>query len=250
MGYLTFANHIEKTMQSLPTPSLIQAVRLVCDNCILLMDEIHSTRQIDSGTKTKEDDIKKIRPVLEAVARYARSTKMVLLSATPMYNDVREIEWIVNLMRWNQGLSSMSWKQWYNPKTNDWLAPQSKSIQYCMMKTKGFISYIRGENPYTFPRRLYPVSTPKVPIQTKQIRGITLVQSKISKEHQTILTKLSTESNDSFSVGMIQNTLSVQNKLSELDTEWNIHDGITWSPKCITCWNTMKYSNGPVFIYS
>jgi len=79
---------------------MIKAVRLLCDNALVIMDEIHGTRQVGSDSM-KDDDLKKIRPILETVARYARQNKMILLSATPMYNDVREMEWIVNLMRWN-----------------------------------------------------------------------------------------------------------------------------------------------------
>jgi len=52
---------------------------------------------------------------------------MVLLTATPMYNEVAELEWIVNLMRWNQNMAPMKNSRWLNGKTGDWLAPISRS---------------------------------------------------------------------------------------------------------------------------
>lgn len=107
MGYLTFANRVqtlakryaESDDEMTPEYARIRAVRTLCNNRVILMDEIHTTRQ-QQGSK-QDDEVKKIRPVLAAIARYAKQTKLLLLSATPMYNEVDELEWIVNIMRLN-----------------------------------------------------------------------------------------------------------------------------------------------------
>ena len=250
MGYLKFANKVESIMATLnetdPQLAMIKAVRLLCDNSLIIMDEIHGTRQVGSDSM-KDDDLKKIRPILETISKYARQNKMILLSATPMYNDVREMEWIINLMRWNQGLSGMTWKKWYNHKNNNWLVPQSRSKQYFMDKIRGFVSYIRGENPITFPRRLYPS---KDDFTMREEGGLQLIISDINKELSDYLENIKKTAKDSFGSAIIQNTLSVQNKLQEIGENWTPEDAQTWSPKLWTCWSSLKDSVGPVFIYS
>jgi hypothetical protein len=116
---------------------------------------------------------------LEAIARYAKQSKFVLLSATPMYNEVSELEWIVNLLRLNQGLSPISNTKWYNTKESNWKTPVSQSKDYVIQKIRGFISYIRGENPFTFPRRLYP-SPSRFSIRNEG--GLSLIESKMGED--------------------------------------------------------------------
>ena len=250
MGYLKFANRVQQTATQIETrnghknDSLVEAVRLHCNNTLIIMDEIHSTRQIASDS-TKEEDLKKIRPVLEAIARYAKQSKLLLLSATPMYNDVREIEWIINLLRWNQGLSPMSWNKWYNAKKNDWLQPKRRSVEYFMSKIRGFISFIRGENPHTFPRRLYPESS------TINMDGVILYESKMSQEQTDFVKQKKEESKDAFASSVIQNTLSSQQYLSaSSDNKWSPELVQKWAPKLWSCWTQIKQCRGPSFVYS
>jgi len=104
----------------------------------------------------------------------------------------------------------MSWKKWYNNKNNDWLVPQSRSKQYFMEKIRGFVSYIRGENPITFPRRLYPS---KDDFNMREEGGLQLIMSETQKELADYLDNIKKTTKDSFGSSIIQNTLSVQNKL-------------------------------------
>jgi hypothetical protein len=60
MGYLTFANRVESMMETFIKAdntitkeyALIRAVRTLCNHKIILMDEIHSTRQQSGSSKT------------------------------------------------------------------------------------------------------------------------------------------------------------------------------------------------------
>lgn len=256
MGYLKFANMIGSLTKDLletdpsmdETYAMIKAIRLKCDNTIIIMDEVHNTRQIETSS-IKQDELKKIRPVLTLAAKYARQNKFVLLSASPMYNDVKEIEWILNLLRWNQGLSGTSWKEWYNAKENDWKSPTSRSKEYLTSKLRGFVSYIRGENPFTFPKRIDPDESKYTLLKEG---GIVMVQSELSEEMEEVIQEIGKESKDAFATKTIQNLLSVQSKLSLLkeENEWSFEGMRAWAPKMATAYNAISKSVGPCFVYS
>ena len=270
-GYLGFVNKIHelanKLIESQPDITeewaLIQAIRMTCNDRIIIMDEIHSTRQITAGSTggkkmetesvkkdgdsiKSKDDVKKIRPILEYISKYAKSTKLVLLSATPMFNEAIEIDWIINLLRWNHGLSSLKHSQWFNKRENTWASPISKSKQLFIQKIRGFVSYIRGENPYTFPRRLYPS---KSQYEIYENKGLTMVKTAISPEFETTINEIVAKG-DSFATNSIQNTVSVQQKLVEIGEDWTPEVAQIWSPKIWTAYNALTKSKGPVFVFS
>ena len=101
MGYGQLANWINKNMNSYlgrdknNQKKKIQWIKNKFSNRVIIMDEVHVTRE--SSNKTD----KAVRPWLEMIARYSENTKIILLSATPMYNISREIIWIINLLLWN-----------------------------------------------------------------------------------------------------------------------------------------------------
>jgi len=137
----------------------------------------------------------------------------------------------------------MSNRKWLTKKTGEWKSPISASKQYITSKIRGFISYIRGENPFTFPRRLDP-SSERFQINTE--KGIGLTMSEITKEHAEVLSDIK---EDAFGTSMIQRTLSVQSKIHHGDG-WTPDVAKTWSPKLWTTWEAAKDSLGPVFMYS
>ena len=60
---------------------------------MLIIDEAHNIR---SGSEGKQ-----VPPFLEDVVRIANNLTLVLMTATPMYNDAGEIVDILNLLRLN-----------------------------------------------------------------------------------------------------------------------------------------------------
>lgn len=253
MGYLTFANRVETMAKTYKEAddgmddsyALIRAVRTLCNEKLIIMDEIHATRQQNTS---KEADVKKIRPVLEAIARYGKQTKIILLSATPMYNEVSEIEWILNILRWNQGLHPVRNEMWLKSRTDEWKTPISRSKQYIADMSRGFISYIRGENPYTFPRRIDPPSDTFI---LNKEKGIMLTMSRLSPQMREHIDIMKQEEKDSFGVKMMQELISVQHKIShESEGDWSPDVCRDWSPKIWTAWEGIRVSKGPVFIYS
>jgi hypothetical protein len=160
--YMTLANSIEKDFKKIEKKSKgmfvyskqIQYIKERFSDQIYIMDEIHQTR---SNGGISETENKKIRPFLEMIARYAMNTHFILLSATPMYNITDEIRWILNLLLWNDGRGAVPENIF--DANGLLLRPNTADINYehiLINKSRGYISHLRGENPYTFPIKLTP----------------------------------------------------------------------------------------------
>jgi len=75
-----------------------------------------------------------------------------------MYNSYSEIIWLVNLLNANDKRPAIKVDQVFQPD-GDWIrGPNGEEIgkDVLIRKLTGYISYVRGENPYVFPYRIYP----------------------------------------------------------------------------------------------
>jgi hypothetical protein len=174
MGYVQFANYIIKTMnyteevqkqrkegiqkgkktriQMLKdvkielNSRIIKRLRQEFDNRLVVIDEVHNIR------KTDDNENKKVAINLELLVRSAKNMRFLLLSATPMYNSYKEIVWLLNLMNTNDRRARVEVKDIFDKNGNF----KAKGEEMLMRKATGYISFVRGENPYTFPYRIYP----------------------------------------------------------------------------------------------
>jgi hypothetical protein len=97
------------------------------------------------------------------VATNSDNLRLLLLSATPMYNSYKEIIWLVNLMNANDKRAIIKEEQVFDKKGNfikERVTEDGKIIEggreLLERKLIGYVCYVRGENPYTFPYRIYP----------------------------------------------------------------------------------------------
>jgi hypothetical protein len=167
MGYTELANYVAKKT-AVPLNSGYSAedqrkmetkkIQEIFDNRLIIIDEVHNIRLTDENKDWKT------AKVLTKLAKYCDSLRFLLLSATPMYNSHKEIIWLVNLMNMNDGRGTITEGEVFD-KTGAFipakLGPDGKIVQeggreLLHRKMIGYISYIRGENPYTFPYRVYP----------------------------------------------------------------------------------------------
>ena len=140
----------------------IQRIRARFNNTLLIIDEVHNLRMTSDN---KNDATKKTASLLMLVAKHAQNLRLLLLSGTPMFNSPREIVWLLNLMNINDNRSTIKESDVFYKDTDNILTltdidktrsaySYGKEILKC--KSYGYISYIRGENPFTFPYRFYP----------------------------------------------------------------------------------------------
>ena len=155
MGYRKFANKVnneilEVTKGREDRENLkIELIRKKYSNRIFILDEVHFTRQYASNKGKNKD----IAEVLELIARYGENNKLILASATPMYNSAIEIIEILNMMLLNDKRAPI---ESYQVFKSDGYELTEQGAQILIEKSRGYISYLRGENPITFPVKIYP----------------------------------------------------------------------------------------------
>lgn len=95
---------------------------------------------------------RKSKDIIEKVIRYSKGLRLVLLSATPMFNKSSEIVWLLNLLLKNDNRETINKEDIFDK--DDTLT--DRGINIIENNCRGYFSYLRGENPITFPIRFYP----------------------------------------------------------------------------------------------
>ena len=158
MGYVEFANYVNKkstTDESNPTIAkreMIRNLKKNFNNRFIIIDEIHNVRITD------DNDNKRAALELFKLVKYVDNLRLLLLSATPMYNSNKEIVWLLNLMNLNDKRATIDESELFDKEGNLLVDKDGNKIGEDLLRRKstGYISFIRGDNPYTFPFRIYP----------------------------------------------------------------------------------------------
>ena len=181
MGYTLFANYISESIdikghdddkQRIEK----QRIKNIFDNRLIIIDEVHNIKT----TKTRDTKDPKPADLLAKVARNTDNMRLLLLSATPMYNSHEEIIWLCNLMNQNDKRKTI--------KVSDVFGKDGKfnpngGKELLRKKLNGYISYIRGENPYTFPYRIYPEKDDDIEYPTIQMNKKPIEAEKAFHKH-------------------------------------------------------------------
>lgn len=160
LGYIEFANYIEKVKEVKGSykdeadkrVKMIRNLKYEFDSRLIVIDEIHNIRIAD------ENKNKKVALQLLDLVKSAINMRLLLLSATPMYNSYREIIWLLNLMNLNDRRATIEIKDVFDTDGNFKKGPngEEEGKELLIRKATGYVSFVRGENPYTFPFRVYP----------------------------------------------------------------------------------------------
>lgn len=152
---------------------------------LIIIDEAHNLRMpSDVGNK-------QIASTFINILKQTKNVKLLLMTATPMFNDSHEIISMLNLLLSNDKRGLLE-----NSKVFDKNGNITESGEKLLIETsRGYVSFMRGENPYTYPVRLYPsinkdrniitkfptldINNEKIP-EKLQITNIELIGSKMS----------------------------------------------------------------------
>lgn len=115
-------------------------------NRMIIIDEAHNLRN------SSEKGNKLTAQVFWNLLKHTENVKMVLLTATPMFNNANEIVWFLNLLLTNDKRPNLKMNDIFDK--NGKLTTQGK--RKLIETSRGYVSYMRGENPFSFPMRLYP----------------------------------------------------------------------------------------------
>ena len=128
---------------------IIKRIRDEFDNRLIIIDEVHNIRI------TEDNENKKVAIYLEYLVKAAENVRLLFLSATPMYNSYKEIIWLLNIMNINDKRPKIDTKNVFDAN-GDFRTEKRKGKELLISKATGYVSFVRGENPYTFPYRVYP----------------------------------------------------------------------------------------------
>jgi len=191
LGYIEFANYIEKVKEVKGSfrdeedkrIKMTRNLKYEFDNRLIVIDEIHNIRIAE------ENKNKKVAVQLEDLVKSASNMRLLLLSATPMYNSYKEIVWLLNLMNLNDRRATVEIKDVFDKDGNFKKGPngEEEGKELLSRKATGYVSFVRGENPYTFPFRVYPsvfspkstledVKYPKFQMNGKRIKDQDVIQ--------------------------------------------------------------------------
>ena len=161
LGYTEFANYIQKksTVGEEVTDAkkrgtiIRNKLKQHFSNRLIIIDEVHNIRISDDNPEKK-----RVAQELFKLVTYADNLRLLLLSATPMYNSYKEIIWLVNLMNLNDRRATIEIKDVFNADGSFKLSKTGEPVgeDLLIRKATGYISYVRGENPYTFPYKIWP----------------------------------------------------------------------------------------------
>lgn len=163
MGYISFGNLIREKLSG-PEADIDKAwVHKHFDNRLLIIDEAHNIRFSEkegpSSAKTITDGISRLVKVADGLV-------LVLLSATPMYDSHEEIIFYMNLFGWNDRTQDpgieLKASDMFDGDGSLKASKQKQFEEWC----NKYVSYVRGDSPFTFPFRLPPPrpADPSVPV--------------------------------------------------------------------------------------
>jgi hypothetical protein len=189
MGYRKFANMIERRFAAIPKEIKGEArkdretallMELFSDH-LVIVDEAHNLRDAkadaalereaevevegEDATQAKEEAVlatavlegRLLTPFLLRMASVAEGMRLLLMTATPMYNAAPEIVFLLNLLHINDTNDEkapllLSESEYVKSTGRFTAAGEAKLVKLI----KRYVSYMRGENPNTFPLRLMP----------------------------------------------------------------------------------------------
>lgn len=184
------------------------------DNRLVIIDEAHNIT-----TEATE-----VARGLENLVKVADGMVLVLLTATPMYDTYEEIVFFMNLFLWNERKQDFK----TSVKASDFFTadadlkegePEKKFREWC----QEYVSYVKGESPFTFPFRLPPpaIADPdaitmgfnnhEIP-ENHRIKYLSLVASKPAGKQLEVLTasrREDDEGDDTRRKALMAPTLSV-----------------------------------------
>ena len=178
MGYVAFRNLVRDILSEVPrtlsqekqTDLEVTLLRKAFSGSLFIVDEAHNMRDLGDVDASEENDTgldersdasagKKLAPHLRRILRTCDGNKLLMMTATPMYNNYKEIISLLNFLLHadhapESALLNESHIKFHMTPDGEQLTPESE--QKIIRVANGHVSFMRGENPRAFPARLDP----------------------------------------------------------------------------------------------
>ena len=152
-GSTSWAKKISKEIE-LKTASIIdshlkedkihQIISARFDNAVIIIDEAHEIHD------NPDKEAKLVPPILNTVLKHANNLRLIFLTATPIYDKPQNIISLINYFLLNDKRPTIKESDVFDIDGN--LKPNGRDI--LITNTRGYVTYLRGTNPFDFPLRL------------------------------------------------------------------------------------------------
>jgi hypothetical protein len=166
LGYIQFANIIEGLSTN------INKLKEEFNGRLVIIDEYHNMRTAFDA-EDKRTQKKQTTKQLDVLVENADNLRLLLLSATPTYNSYKEIIWTLNLLNKNDKRPTIKEKEIF--ESDGTFKPYGK--ERLMEASRGYVSFVKGDNPYVFPFRVYPLN-PTIEFPNIQLNGMEIPEDK------------------------------------------------------------------------
>jgi superfamily II DNA or RNA helicase len=155
MGYKELAIFMDKLeelanqQQRDPSKKMLAYIEKIKEHFsdrLIIIDEAHNLRVPGETGK------KMISEAFLKLMNYVENVKLLLLTATPMFNESTEIVWMMNLLLTNDRRPLLKKADLFTTDGDITIDGKLKLIEAC----RGYVSFMRGENPFSFPFRIFP----------------------------------------------------------------------------------------------
>ena len=158
MGYIEFANFIIKVSDVGDNITknkeyyIKKKLQTNFNNRLIIIDEVHNIRISDDNKD------KRVSFELFKLVKNVDNLRLLFLSATPLYNSFKEIIWLTNIMNLNDRRETIQVSDVFDSDGNFKKDKNDNEVGKELLERKitGYISYVRGDNPYSFPYRIWP----------------------------------------------------------------------------------------------
>ena len=190
-GYESFANAAQRA----ETAGGVAGLRAEYSDRVIIVDEAHSLRTDDASKRSSD--------LLMKILRVCTNVKLLLMTATPMYDQPREIVFLLNLLRANDKLPLLDADTLFSADGD--LVDERTFREACT----GYVSFVRGSNPMLYPtaikehvaKGVQPDVWPKhrmdgSPVPHFDQTGTALVRTELVGEQAELIIKLRSKSCD------------------------------------------------------
>lgn len=228
---------------------LVKNKSLKLKDTLLIIDEVHNMIS-ETGTYYEL--------LYETIHSAPDSMRLVIMSATPIFDKPIEIALTMNLLLRDKQLPTG--QEFINTfmdiqYTANGPKYRVKNMDLFQNYVRGYVSYYRGAPPNVFPRsEIFLSRTRMSEKQQRLYRRIIAKESKASRIKDYVNTDIS----NSFFIGtrMVSNIVYPNDKLGKegfnslTDYDLNISQMRNLSPKFVKIFRRIRQSPGPVFVYS
>ena len=145
IGCGAFANEYFRNIENKSNTGKINYIQEHFEGAMFVMDEAHNIK----GDKDKE---KNFATCLTDIVTYT-TVKLLMMTATPVFHNCRDFIFLSEILNRNDKVP-------YIQNENDIFDKQDNFVEggkeVLFQHLHGYISYVKGENPYSFPYRIYP----------------------------------------------------------------------------------------------